>query len=110
MKRLAPGASAAAEAAKHGISSTEFWSRVRLVEDWQSDPERVAALVLSEIKHGQCLCSKCKGTGTYEPLTGAPGVCYRCSGKGWESHSDLRRNFGYRVNNPSRYAVSKRRM
>ena len=46
-------------------------------------------------------CERCVGTGRFitgsmhgRP-TGPGGICYRCGGKGYQTTSDERRNYGY---------------
>jgi hypothetical protein len=38
----------------------------------------------------------CAGTENGQPIR--PGVCFRCSGKGYQSRDDGKRNWGYDVN------------
>lgn len=46
-------------------------------------------------------CARCSGTGAYITgmLNGKPvgpgGICFRCSGKGFTTDADQRRNYGY---------------
>ena len=46
-------------------------------------------------------CERCAGTGKFitgsmngKP-TGPGGICFRCGGKGYQTDSDERRNYGY---------------
>lgn len=51
-------------------------------------------------------CPRCAGTGLFITMvvngapTGPGGICYRCGGKGEQTDSDRRRNYGYDVNAP----------
>ena len=51
-------------------------------------------------------CARCGGTGLFVTMvvngrpTGPGGICYRCGGKGEQTDTDRRRNFGYDVNAP----------
>lgn len=42
-------------------------------------------------------CTSCAGTGVYAPTGGA---CYRCTGKGYQSEADQKRNYGYDLHHP----------
>jgi DnaJ-class molecular chaperone len=98
-----------AQAQTLGLTSTEFWRRVKLNPTSEEDMEEAAFSTLSEMKAGGVPCSKCDGTGVFTfdsgPNAGTTGMCYRCKGKGYEDVADIKRNFGHRTHNPTTHVV-----
>lgn len=74
----------------------------RLVKEWL-DKYRLAKTPENWVKGAKevpIACRRCSGTGQFitgtmngQP-TGPGGICYRCSGKGWQNDEDARRNYG----------------
>jgi hypothetical protein len=92
----------------HHMNNAEFQAAMEyafegVCEGCAIDEEHPSSgeLYVRAIKHITIPCEKCHGTGVFSwgPVNNGQvahsGDCYRCIGKGKQSISDLRRNYGY---------------